>query len=689
MRKINFDFNSVITYSEYLNIIDRLRKWYLPEYENINKLYKELLVNKDYSKTFIIINKHNDIIINLLNKLIDELNLKDKDIGIYLSNSFARQTNLLDSDIDINFIYNNPKLQIYEELFESILYQVLGKYRDFIHDSISHRLVDNKDDSEVQYILNFDDKIIIENITCGNEKIMYNLFNTKKDINSFFKYYTQTINSSSTNEWIYFQKGLTDKYTKLLFDYIIESVKYVSKYRNFHKANNTQKDIIRELEVLSNLKVDDIAVFKKYYKNHAFKYIFECLVLLNQDKNNYDIMSVKERLDYENDLEFTTRIEEYFGLIMIFNLLCDEYGLEFRTRHSNNINSDFVKYLNDSFGENIIELVHNKLLNIYDLLFNKLNSIKQQELDYDIELEHINIKNYSPLSHINNSSLCYQDGVYLLPFINIDNNLVPIHPDTLDDLGISRENVIKYEPVAPTSSTRTVFSLNEKKYYKLALTRQITRSIRDLKNKELKRSEIAKEEISKINNDNLIILDEQCIYGIKEVYNYIIREYPNKKIYPWFYLIVTNTFSKENMLKVIYKMIDIWMYYASNGIYFESAHTQNFLVDDDLNLYYRDLSDIRILNYDVMIPSYINELNNLDELHSVFFDRSMLSQNIEHFINNYEGITEDDIKSIKIYIQKSIEKYNISFPDYSMDYDKNREGHHPIKCKINCLREKQ
>ena len=689
MREINFDFCKVITYSEYLNIIDRLRIWYLHEYENINRLYKELLVNRDYSKTFIIIKKHNDVITTLLNKIIDELNLKDKDLGIYLSNSFARQTNLLDSDLDINFIYNDSKMQIYEELFESILYQVLGKYRDFVHDSISHRLVDNKDDSELQYILNFDDRTIIESITSGNERIMYNLFNTKKDINSFFKYYTHAINSTNTNEWIYFQKGLTDKYTKLLFDYIIESSKYVSKYRNIHKANNTKKDILRELETLSSLKVTDISLLKKHYKNYAFKYIYECLVLLNQNKDNFDIMSLKDRLDYENDLELTHQIEEYFGLIMIFNLLCDEYGIEFRTRYSNSINSSFIEYLNNSFGENIIKLIHSKLISIYNALLIKLNSIKKQELDYDIELEHVNIKNYSPLSHINNSSLCYQDGVYLLPFINIDNKLVPIHPDTLDDLGISRESVVKYEPVSPTSSTRTVFSLNEKKYYKLALTRQITRSIRDLKNKELRRSEIAKEEISKINNDDLNILNEQCIYGIEEVYNYIIREYPNKKLYPWFYLIVTNTFTKEKMLKVIYKMIDIWMYYASNGIYFESAHTQNFLVDDDLNIYYRDLSDIRILNYDIMIPSYINELNSIGELHSVFFDRSMLSQNIEHFINNYDGVNKEDVEDIKNHIQKAIEKYNISFPDYSMDYDKDREGHHPIKCKINYLREKQ
>lgn len=66
-------------------------------------------------------------------------------------------------------------------------------------------------------------------------------------------------------------------------------------------------------------------------------------------------------------------------------------------------------------------------------------------------------------------------------------------------------------------------------------------------------------------------------------------------------------------------MICTGMYYAPRGIYFESAHTENFLVDEKASIYYQDLSDIRILEYEIMMPSYINKLENKGEMLSVFF----------------------------------------------------------------------
>jgi hypothetical protein len=140
------------------------------------------------------------------------------------------------------------------------------------------------------------------------------------------------------------------------------------------------------------------------------------------------------------------------------------------------------------------------------------------------------------------------------------------------------------------------------------------------------------------------------------------------------------------MIEIIEKLVDIWNYYASHGIYFESFHTQNILVSEDLDIYYRDLSDVRILDYDIMTPSYMSELKDISELHSIFFDRSVISQNIEHFITYRKDINDQDIHRIKNSIRSSISKYHISFPNYSMNYDKNREGHHPIKVEKVRLR---
>lgn len=351
---------------------------------------------------------------------------------------------------------------------------------------------------------------------------------------------------------------------------------------------------------------------------------------------------------------------------------------------------EFISCVNNAYGSDFFADLQKELLTLYADLQSIISNIDTtSDLDtyiFNPEYEHINIANYSPLSHINNVSPCYRHDAYLLPFIKRDGKELPIHPDTLDDLNISREEVLYYKLVYPTSSTRTVYVLDDNICLKLATLRQITRSIRDVKNKELKRSEIAFNNLRQYSYLHFHLLEEKCLKQNEEIYNYIIRSMPNKRIYPWFYLIVSNRFSKQFMLDVIKNMVNIWMFYASKGIYFESAHTQNFLVDEDGEIYYRDLSDIRILDYEEMRPSYLPELKDEKELHSIFFDRSMLSQNIEHFITYRQDIADEDITWLQKMIINSINEYQVSFPDYSMNYDKNREGHHPIKVAKSRLR---
>jgi hypothetical protein len=688
---IEFDFSNIISYREYTDCIIKLKKWYDSEYKKLLLLYNNLLEEKNYNDSFSIIKKHNDLITELIKKIVSNLNINNLKIGIYLSNSFARETNLLDSDIDLNFMYEDKDYYVYEELISSILYKVVGKYRDFVHDSISHRLVTiNNSYDKIIYNLKFKRKTICCEITHGNEDLMYKLFNTKKDLNSFIKYYTERLNGDNIDEWIYYQKEIYNGngYLDYLFSYIKLFEEKTITYRFLNYKKLLIKNINSELNIINKLNINDIAVMKKYYKNHIFKYIYESLILYSKCNNIYDFLSVEERLKLISDLELRDDIYKYYSLIMTFNYLCDLYGIEFRIRYSNNISDDFRKFCFDKYGEDIFSLIFNLANKIYNGLLKNIKCLKVEKdnYKYDCKYEHINITNYSPLAHINNVSNCYKERCFLLPFVDINNKVIPIHPDTLDDFNISRERVLYYKLVYPTSSTRTVYVVEDNIFYKLPVFRQITRSIRDCKNKELKRSEIASLELNNYKYEGFYYLREECIYNEDERYNYIIREVPNKKTYPLFYLIVSNLFSKDKMLELIYKLVDIWCFYASKGIYFESFHTQNILVSTNLDVYYRDLSDIRILKYDIMKPSYIDELKDISELHSIFFDRSVISQNIEHFIKYREDITDNDINNIRDSIIKCISKYNLEFPDYSMNYDKSREGHHPIKVEKTRLR---
>lgn len=701
--KIKFHAEDIMSYKEYMDIIHELSFWYHEKITEVNKMYEDLLSRKDYTESFHIIHQHKELIVELIQRLVSRFPLEDLEMGIYLSNSFARGTNLIDSDIDLNFMYEDfEKGKVLEELISNALATILWKYRDFVHDSISHRIpTDNEvmeKDDEVVYEISLKGKVIENKITKGNEKLMYRLYHSKKDLNSFIKYYTEQLNDDALGEWIYFQTEIysSPDYLSRLFSYIHETENHTVHL----KLNEYREYLLRtlnlEVQKISTLDIRDISEFKKYFKNTIYQYVYETLILLKKEciiqEKNSSFIDVKDLLpllksEYTKDI-----INQYFGNIMLLNYICDLYGIEFRTRYSKPISEEFKKFYQEKMEEDVdfVEKFQDLAKELLSSLIKEIelvNCYEHHTTSYDPLTEQINIQNYSPLSHINNISRAYQKDAFLLPWIEKNGVLVPIHPDTLDDLNISRKDVSRYETVYPTSSFRTVYSEDKNICYKLPVLRQITRSVRSMPNKEMMRSEIASKELSKYTYPGFSYLEEQCFYGEEEIFNYLIRYMPDKKIYPWFYCIASNQFPKEFQIQAIENMICIWMYYASKGIYFESAHTQNFLVDEDTNIYYRDLSDIRILEHEIMTPSYMRELKDKKEMLSIFFDRSMCSQNIEHFITYCDDVTGEDIQYIKSVIQREIEKYNLEFPNYSMNYDKNREGHHPVKTKLVRLRD--
>ncbi len=698
---IEFDVTDKISYQDYRCIIEELTRWYEERMKEITNQYEKLLYTQDFDQVFDIIQSHKIVIVELIKQLVNRFDLENQQIAVYLSNSFARGTNLIDSDIDLNFMYEDfVNGQKYEELVSHALAEITSRYRDFIHDSISHRLP--KEASEVElgdeviYELIFSDDKIQDRITKGNEQLMFKLYHSYKDINSFAKYYTERINSKEIDEWIYFQTMVysSPDYLDCLFSYICElESKTAHLHFNEYKFS-LQSKILSALRTAEKMETSDMAEFKKIFKNDMYKYLYETLIILKKERiingKVCTFESVEELVRLLNS-KSQKIVKKYIGHVMLFNFICDKYGIEFRTRYHQEIPDSFITFYKECLHikEEPIEIFKGLVKELLECLLEELRTIKKYTFTYDHfdpRYEQINIENYSPLSRVNEVSKVYQHDAFLMPFVEINERIIPMHPDTLDDLHIPRDHITRYELVYPTSSFRTVYSSDKNICYKLPVLRQITRSIRNLPNKELKRSEIAQEELSKYVFPDFTYLKEECFYGEKEEYNYIIRVMPDRKVYPWFYCIASGKFPKSFMIKCIEKMISIWMYYASLGIYFESAHTQNFLVDDETNIYYRDLSDIRILKYSIMTPSYIDELKDKREMHSVFFDRSMCSQNIEHFIKYCKEITNEDIEYIKMIIDREIEKFGIEFPDYSMNYDKNREGHHPIKTKIVRLR---
>ena len=171
-------------------------------------------------------------------------------------------------------------------------------------------------------------------------------------------------------------------------------------------------------------------------------------------------------------------------------------------------------------------------------------------MKYKIKNEYINIENYSPFSHINEVSNEYKYNKFKLPIVNINNSIVPIHPDTFSDLNLNKDNILYYIDVYPTSSFRTVYYKEKNIFIKLPITRIITRGIRTLPNKELIRSAKAQEIIKNIKIKHFYVLEEIQVFNQDERFNYIIRKIPNKNITPLFTIIRKKSLTKEALISL-------------------------------------------------------------------------------------------------------------------------------------------
>lgn len=302
---------------------------------------------------------------------------------------------------------------------------------------------------------------------------------------------------------------------------------------------------------------------------------------------------------------------------------------------------------------------------------------------YNVKNEYVNIENYSPFCHINEVSSQYRKDPFEIVFIERSGKKTPMHPDTFYDLGLNESEIIGRKTVYPTSSFRTVYEPKENICYKLPLLRIITRSIRGLAEKELLRSERAAVLLSDNPFGGFEFLPERCHHYPDPNFNYIERLMPDTECFPWFYVIKSQEFDKDFKMKCALGIIRSWMFYASKKIIFESYHTQNILVDRKANIYYRDLSDVRTNRTEdenlVLLPSYYPKLANPGELLAISFDRSVCKQNFDHLFKYNKNLGKNEKKVIKELIKSEIAKYNLIFPNYSMDYTSESTERDPKK----------
>lgn len=379
-----FEFLYSIDYNKLVVYTHNLRDSYNKKMIKIKKLYEEHILKGEFDKAFYIADKHKSIVVDTIKHIISHLKKElsiNKEYSIFLSNSFARGSNLFESDIDLNFIYDDKSLKDFEEIVCFCLSKVLGKERDFIHDSFSHRSshYDYKNE-DVLIIYNFNGTVVKEVVSSGHQKLMINHFFGDNSFN-FYKEYIPYV---FDKEFVLYQENLDSNKPFLYFyNYLLwYSKKNIDKDYFLDKIREYKKEIEEDIKELdNNLNIILMKDFKETFKNKAFNRLFKVISLNKQ----YDLFT-KKGLNLENFHSYKKKslnlfykgMEDYIGEIMEFSYICYLENIPFRTRFSDLLDKKIDDIYKNLYDKNCLNFFNEELLKVYNLILEELSSLEKR-----------------------------------------------------------------------------------------------------------------------------------------------------------------------------------------------------------------------------------------------------------------------------------------------------------------------
>ena len=378
--------------NEYREIIEKYKKEYELKLEKNKKEYIECMHNYNKESFINIMLNHQKIIKELIFEIISEFDeFKNNDCCIMINGSLARGTNTLYSDIDINYFYNNEKFDSMINIEESVNYilQSIMNYRgkDRIHSMVVYLpLIRNNNYEPIKnnkYPIYFEDGIIYNSCRENAEKLMYETYNSTRDINDLVNYLNSNDNDKKLNEWA--------NCFELIYDNNLYE-EFVNKRKICKDKNNIQNLIIN---VLTSIKKDNnyIENTNKEIKIKELKLFYKMLVL----DNAYKVLSIYFRLNKEiqtiNIKEFERRniglpeefydsFYKYLNLIQKLQFILDKKNMDL-SFHSNKsiLKNDLNDIYMNSFNKScIINDLNNMKYEFYEICKNVLEKeVKKNE----------------------------------------------------------------------------------------------------------------------------------------------------------------------------------------------------------------------------------------------------------------------------------------------------------------------
>lgn len=360
---------------DFTKLLKEYKKEYSSKIECLEKKYKKCMFNYNKEEFKKIMYEHRTLIKEIIYNLAQEFELLKKiNCCIILNGSLARATNILYSDIDLNFFYDNKyfdEMIKIENMFIYILIKLL-KYRgkDRIHSMVVYMpLIRHNEYNFInnnKYPVYLEDETIYYKCRENAQQLMYETYNSTRDINDYINYLNENDNEKSINEWAncfelvydnnlykeYLEKRIIYKSTENIKDLcnkLIEKIDNDKKYINEDSKKVRIKDLryFYKLCVLPNI-YNFMAFYIRIYKDinvlnfYEYEEKIDTIPTIFYDKF-YEYLNLLERLDYIVDKKHIDLSFHSSKVLLASNLKLSFYN-EFGVK-------DIIKELNKSKKE--------------------------------------------------------------------------------------------------------------------------------------------------------------------------------------------------------------------------------------------------------------------------------------------------------------------------------------------------
>ena len=377
---------------DYNNILEKYVEKYGKKFKDFKDEYKsklDVLTIDEVRNCFF---QYKIEVKNFLCELIDEFDeIKKYKFTVLLNGSFSRNTNTLFSDVDINYFYDNKffdEMIQYEYKMNYIIKEVMNfRGMDRIHSMVVYLpLISSKKYdffSSNKYPLVFEDGILYYSCRENAEQLMFEMYNSTRNIDDVVEYLNEHDNPDNLYEWsncfeLVYDNGLYDEFlknrkvcksSKNILNYISKCIDLFNNENHYFGENTT---------------VALVADLKKYYKGYVINNVYFMFAIIFRLHKNLKAINLNEFIDakiFDND--FCDLFYTYINCVQKLQVLLDQNDMDLSSHSSMTVDFERLNslYYELSGKNNIISEFNIFKRKLYEKCINYLEGMKEDLYD--------------------------------------------------------------------------------------------------------------------------------------------------------------------------------------------------------------------------------------------------------------------------------------------------------------------